>query len=641
MSGAPRRLLALPWALLCAAPVLGGALAAAWISDDGLVTLRTVENLAAGDGFRWNLAERTQTATHPLWILVAAAARWLSGELYATVIALSLACSVFAAWRIARRARTVATALAVVPIAMLCSRTFVDFATGGLENPLVYALAALFVDAWFDDDAPRARRLRRLATLGGLLVLARIDLVLLFAPCVLAAARGLRWREIVVALVPGTALLLAWAAFALVYFGTVVPTPGYGKALALDVPALELLRQGGRYLVDLGWRDPAAALALAALLVLAAARRTALWLAPAAGLVLQTAYTLRVGGDFMAGRFFSAALVFALAVLARGLARAPAIAFAAACVGGTLLAPGRPPWLDVAPPQAATLAHDGIGDERAFWAGHLALWSGTRDWPAYGAFTAPLVAAGRTRPMVGLFHAVGDPGMRAGPLVHVVEPFICDPLLTRLPIADPQHWRVGHYKRRIPEGYLETLATGENRLHHAGLARYYETLRTVLRAPLFAPARLAAMWKLWTGGGDADLRAFVADEYRSPPLVEVDGATLSPAVAPGTFWFDVAAAVVVREGGVRVRLPAALAGATLTLTADGSGNGAVRFLRAGSAVGEAPLALATFGARGLAIPVPETARGADAFEIHLATAAQRPDELAVAVLPVFALLAVQ
>jgi hypothetical protein len=39
-----------------------------WLSDDAYITLRTVDNFVSGYGLRWNVAERVQTYTHPLWM---------------------------------------------------------------------------------------------------------------------------------------------------------------------------------------------------------------------------------------------------------------------------------------------------------------------------------------------------------------------------------------------------------------------------------------------------------------------------------------------------------------------------------------------------------------------------------------------
>ncbi len=631
---------------LCAAAVGCAALSSAWFSDDGLVTLRTIENLARGDGFRWNLDERTQTATHPLWIMLMGLLRWLTGNLYHTVMFASLLLAAVAMFRIAKGAGSIRVAVVTTVVVMLCSRTGIGFCTGGLENPLVYLLVALFADAWFGEGQQPLGRARHLALLGALLLLARIDLVLLMAPCVVAALLRLPVRSWAAALWPGALVVLAWIGFALVYFGTAIPTPGYSKALALDIPATELAVQGMRYLLDLCWRDPATVLALLAMIGVAATRTMPLLVAPAIGLVLQILYTLKVGGDFMAGRFFTAALAFALACLARSLTPRAAVVLGGAMVTGTLLAPGAPPWIDQVPPQPAARTNHGIADERTYYATTLSMWSEQRDWPEYGAFvkqlqTAGLVAPDRTRRMVGLFHAVGVPAMQMGPLVHLVEPYICDPLLTRLPIADPHHWRIGHFTRRIPEGYLETLASGENRIHHPGLRSYYAALQQILRAPVLDAARLGTMWRFWLGAYDDDLKAFLDSDYRAPPRIQVAADRLRNEVPLGAFWFD-HDCVVVREGGLRIELPKPLAQENLILTYDGAAKGRLRFLRGETIAGTVPFELQTIGSQRFTAPVPESARGSDAVLVDLdPPSADQPGQQDVAVLAVFALLGVR
>ena len=42
-------------------------LRAAWLADDAYITIRAVDNLVHGWGPRWNVAERVQVYTHPLW----------------------------------------------------------------------------------------------------------------------------------------------------------------------------------------------------------------------------------------------------------------------------------------------------------------------------------------------------------------------------------------------------------------------------------------------------------------------------------------------------------------------------------------------------------------------------------------------
>ena len=63
----------------------------AWLSDDAFITLRTIDNLWHGYGLRWNPIERVQTYTHPLWMLLLAAAYGVTREPHLTTLAVSLA----------------------------------------------------------------------------------------------------------------------------------------------------------------------------------------------------------------------------------------------------------------------------------------------------------------------------------------------------------------------------------------------------------------------------------------------------------------------------------------------------------------------------------------------------------------------
>ena len=64
-----RRLQAtLTWLLLAA--LAAQVLRLAWLSDDAYITLRSVENFTHGYGAVYNVGERVQSFTHPLWMLL-------------------------------------------------------------------------------------------------------------------------------------------------------------------------------------------------------------------------------------------------------------------------------------------------------------------------------------------------------------------------------------------------------------------------------------------------------------------------------------------------------------------------------------------------------------------------------------------
>jgi arabinofuranosyltransferase len=93
---------------------------------------------------------------------------------------------------------------------------------------------------------------------------------------------------------------------------------------------------------------------------------------------------------------------------------------------------------------------------------------------------------------------VGIVGYFAGPRVHLVDIYgLCDPLLARLPTTDA--WRIGHFERRIPDGYLATLSSGRNEIGDAGVARFYGELAIVTRGSIWTRQRLRAAVGLNSG----------------------------------------------------------------------------------------------------------------------------------------------
>jgi arabinofuranosyltransferase len=145
----------------------------------------------------------------------------------------------------------------------------------------------------------------------------------------------------------------------------------------------------------------------------------------------------------------------------------------------------------------------GINDERAFYyqitglpaalanGGNL---STAQGWVQHG------LALRQNGKSVAQEENIGFVGYYAGPGVYLVDVYaLSDPLLARLPIPDPLHWRVGHFERALPAGYLETLKSGTDQLKDPKLAAFYEKLSLITRAPLWGLARLRAIWEMNTG----------------------------------------------------------------------------------------------------------------------------------------------
>ena len=483
----------------------------AWVSDDAYITFRTVDNFLAGYGLRWNVGERVQSYTHPLWMFLVSAATATLREPYYASLALSFVCTLSTLALYARRiASSVPMAMVGLTI-LLFSQAFVDFSTSGLENPLLHLLLVVFVlKYWSVDDSPWDTGV--LTGIASSILLTRLDAGLLVLPALCdallraysrnaLAPRG--WRPTATAAFVGFIPVIGWELFSLFYYGFPFPNTAYAK-LKTGIPSSELIHQGVLYLQDSFSRDPITLTAVGAGVATSLLVGTRAAWTIAAGIALHLLYVVRIGGDFMTGRFLTAALMVSVCVLARF---GPAIVrrwwplAMAGAIGLGSVSPPRPLFTgaDYGDGAWQRISGAGIADERRYYYPATGLLRMHRGFPTPDTDEPERVqrylTAGRRvvqRDMVGFF------GMAAGSRLHVVDVLgLGDPLLARLPTQSP--WRVGHYYRIVPDGYMETLDEGVNRIRDPNLAEYYDALRLVTQGPLWSTARFRAIVELNLG----------------------------------------------------------------------------------------------------------------------------------------------
>lgn len=481
----------------------------AWMSDDAFITLRHLEHLCQGYGLRYNVSERVQAFTHPLWALLLLPGHALTRDPYYPPLFLSMAIGTAAVALAALRGAPSPAAGAALVLVLTGSKAVVDFTTGGLENPLTHLLVAAFAV-----ELIHRRRLVVLSTLAGLAMTNRLDTALLVAPgLVWAMARQPSWAALWSALLPAVAPLVLWHGFALVYYGFPFPNTAYAK-LGAGIPRLELLQSGGAWL-DWALRVDTSTILLLVAGLLASLRSSALR-ALAAGPVLYVLYVVWIGGDFMGDRFLSAPAV----MLAIPLVQLPPVSLAlatATCFIASVASPWSP-WRSGADYRKAP-ARNGVVDERGFYwrgGGWLSVKPGggpTHRFAKRGEAVASREQDHAVKATAGYF------GYYAGPGTHVVDPLgLTDPLLARLPAAYDPDWRVGHFRRHIPGDYGKTAGTDTVSLGDPDLDQYYAVLRTVTDGPLFSTDRLWAIVALNTG----QLNGLIdVDRYRYPRLRKV------------------------------------------------------------------------------------------------------------------------
>jgi arabinofuranosyltransferase len=375
-----------------------------------------------------------------------------------------------------------------------------DFSTSGLENPLSHLLIALFfIEHLKSDDE---RRFDKLVWYAALAITNRMDLVWLFLPALAydvwkggEARKPRAWI--------GLAPFVGWEIFSLLYYGFLFPNTAYAK-LGSGVHLKSLLMQGECYLLNsLSW-DPITLFSIVGLLgivffTLRDDRRAVL---VAVGIVLSLVYTVRVGGDYMTGRFLTAPLFASMFLLARiEFDRPLEFAIALALLIGLALYSPRPPIQMSDGYVSLGSAPQGIDDEHGYRHNDTSLLRMSRGQGlrGLGGWVADGVKANRERTPVAVYRNIGYYGYFAGPEVHVIDPYgIGDPLMARMPFPEDGHWSPGHFYRDVPDGYVDA-AIDKGTFADPALAAYWAKLKLVTRGPIFDGERLKEIVKFNLG----------------------------------------------------------------------------------------------------------------------------------------------
>ena len=496
----------------------------AWVAEDAFITFRVVDNAVHGYGLRWNVDERVEVFTSPLWLLLHLPIRALHPNIFLGTIVFSVLCAgaavAFAA-RSASKSRGVTAVTLILPLVL--SKGFLEFSTSGLENPLSFLLAALF--SWIlltRGRRPEATPWFGLTCIASLATVNRMDTVLVYLPALgyllFTRRRHVRWAAILGGALP----FLAWKAFSLLYYGFPFPNTAYAK-LGTGLSRWVYAKQGLFYLLDFPRRDPAAflvtATVAAGVVVALARRRGGILTFLGLGALAYGAYVVSIGGDFMTLRFWSLPFFLSIIILHAVMpthASARRLAAIAVCLGGAKLATV---WTEPAVTvqgNSVQRVWQSIEDERlAYVEGH-ALFSFRRE-PRFRLSAPPVEPVS---PRVVMWWAVGLKPYMSGPQTVVVDAVgLADPLLARLPALRRETLFIGHFRRGIPRGYMEARLT-ENWSYIAddNLRQYYEKLRIITAGPLFQRERWRTILAFHRGRYEALRRKFLASEEPYAPV---------------------------------------------------------------------------------------------------------------------------
>jgi arabinofuranosyltransferase len=479
---------------------------AAWLSDDSFITFRTVDNFINGHGLRWNIAERVHTNTLPFWMFLVSFFYFFTREIYYTVIILSLCLTFLSVFLIARRLALGPNSLFIIFAIFISSRAFVDYSTSGLENPLGYLLLVIFFIYFFKKPLT-SKNLVFLYIISALAMFNRMDTILLYSPPLLYAtyktwkAGNITLPSLLKNFLIGFSPLFSWMIFSLIYYGFPFPNTYYAK-LKTGIGAGALFHQGLLYVGDSLDRDTVTVVVIVFSVLVTFKIKELKSQIAAIGILLYILYVVKMGGDFMSGRFFALPLLGSVVLLSRvewkrGISVILAISFLS--IGLSVQHPTISyDKKDSAPPKSNT----GIVDERGYYFPSTGLITGSRHQspPRYRTIKEALEAR-KGKKNLYIKSMIGFFGYYAGPHIHIVDRMaLGDPLLAHLPVDENKKWRIGHYKRSIPGGYLESLKTGQNCIEDPKIGELYDIIKEITRGKVFSLKRFILIVRFNLGG---------------------------------------------------------------------------------------------------------------------------------------------
>lgn len=468
----------------------------AWISDDAAITLRSVLNLTHGYGPNFNINERVQSYTHPLWFLLISSVSLFSDNIIAITYLISICISlgVFLIL-ITRTSPTIWSGISATFLLVL-SKAYLDFSTSGLENPLSHLLIVISIFsglAFFNSKKPSCGLISLLV--GTSLYLSRPDLILLIAPwCGWIIYQGhkdaypvSRWLAIA-STPPAT-----WTLFSVLYYGYPFPNTAYAK-INTGIPLIERIFYGLRYVLDSLIHDPITVFTIITAFfcsIFAKCESKVLSL----GMLFYLLYIISIGGDFMSGRFLSPIFLIAvIVVIFLSVPRFFIIAFIFLSMIGlthikqTLLSNSTYTSVE-------GLSKWGVADERGFYYQKYGLLPTLKNNTPINVSTWQ-----NDRHIEDVVFAGGGLGfaaLAAGPSTYFIDLYgLADPLLSHLPPIEKHIWRPGHFSRQAPLYYEESIKTNHNILIDPELHAYYEKIRSVTRESLFNQGRLKNIFSL-------------------------------------------------------------------------------------------------------------------------------------------------
>ena len=497
----------------------------AWCSDDAYHAYVMSANLLAGKGFTPTPGIRVNVSTCPLWTLVVTLGMIVWNNPYAIGMILNLLFSgtaLFMLLRFIYKKDDWFIFLVAVTAVLCISKTYLSYTTSGLENAQILMLSSFYLTVLFKNEYFSKKELFKIALIEGLIAFTRMDCALIFS---FTSAYVFLFRykkdekdsggfslkklfEVIPTALLGLLPFILWELFSWFYYGSFVPNTALAK-LNTGFPLGDYLIRGVWYGFTSLVFDAAIVLFPVLFIVysLAVNHKISKLLFVTLGTLFYLAYIIYIGGDFMLGRHFLSIFWVALFLSFMPVdGRLVVPFFVTAVIFGIfycllLTDPVKKSFDDYIKNNSPCW----FADERGYYYSKTGLVPVLQDYSKNGEVT---IIKKVKNYGVQWFYNGGR---------NNYEYRLYDPLLVRLPAVRLKKWRVGHMRRKIPDGYNKTLNTGVNRIEDKELALYYDKLKFILSGNLFNFERLKETVKFNHGAYDQYLRSYIGKHDLATP----------------------------------------------------------------------------------------------------------------------------
>ena len=282
--------------------------------------------------------------------------------------------------------------------------------------------------------------------------------------------------------------LIIWTIFSILYYGFPFPNTAYAK-LNTGIDRIEILKQGIKYFfVSLKFDVITPIIILFAMFITlkkSSERKHFNFLV--IGIIFNLFYIIYVGGDFMIGRFMSYSYLISVFLLMSVIKNRNFSKLQAGFILGIIVL-----YLFIYPhtPLNSPVEYKneqinlGVADERGYYFNKTSLFRYCLDKGKEAYF--PLIRLSsegyefKKHPVkicvninIGLF------GYWAGTEKIIIDPLaLSDPLLARMP-AWKRKWRIGHFSRENPIGYIESVRTNRELIKNKNINEFYKKIKII------------------------------------------------------------------------------------------------------------------------------------------------------------------